>query len=576
VLNENDIVEEGLARTALTEFLHRGFHAPTFSVFHEKDPIRIAYVGTSTSNLAYLVGQESPYHGDASLHFSFPSIRPALPWKPSNDLPLVKWYSNMAHDVSLLPEKEVCDQLVQDFFTKIHPGFPVVDEAEFRSQYGNDKTPVPLLLLQSVLLAGAHVCQHPKVAKSRSLVKVALFRRAKALFDLHYENNREHLIQAALLFTWHFEGADDIAANAYYWIGVACRLAFGLGWHRNLSSSARSVIPIQDRRIQRRLFWVLFQYDVLASLHHGRPLMINEDDCDQPPLVLEDFIEIDGQLNKNVHFDYCDQSIKLCYIIISVLKLFSPGSLRRHRLGQQTIESSRSTLDSQLEGWFLRLPQSLINPSRNTEDFWCTQLHMHYNLALLQLYRTSYLPTYPGGPDLSLAPSLKTMEICHNAASSMSRLFNSLLISSKIDRCCFTALTMLLAAAIQMSLEARSAGSSGSSILGLQAQCRLEDLFAVMNEVAKYWPSAEAIYRLFQDVLNTMKAEMERSLAASDLLTMRERGTLASQPNGSVTSNTQGRFLDNQIGLSDQDWNGLLGTWDPSAFFDGDLNGMNI
>ncbi len=95
---------------------------------------------------------------------------------------------------------------------------------EFRSRYGNDKTPVPLLLLQSVLLAGAHACQHPKVAKSRSLVKVALFRRAKALFDLHCENNREHLIQAALLFTWHFEGADDIAANAYYWIGVACRL----------------------------------------------------------------------------------------------------------------------------------------------------------------------------------------------------------------------------------------------------------------------------------------------------------------------------------------------------------------
>lgn len=402
ILNENDIVEEGLARTALTEFLHRGFHSPTFSVFHKKDPIRIAYVGTSTSNLAYLVGQESPYHGDASLHFSFPRIRPALPWKPSNDLPRVKWYSNMAHDVSLLPEKEVCDQLVEDFFTKIHPGFPVVDEAEFRSQYSDDGNPVPLLLLQSVLLAGAHVCQHPKVVKSRSLVKVALFRRAKALFDLHYENNREHLVQAALLFTWHFEGADDIAANAYYWIGIACRLAFGLGCHRNLSSSSRSVIPVQDRRIQRRLFWVLFQCDVLASLHHGRPLMINEDDCDQPPLVMEDFIEIDGQLNQNVHFDYCDQNIKLCYIIISVLKLFSPGSLRRHCLGEQTIESSRSTLDSQLEAWFLRLPQNLNNPSRNTQDFWCTQLHLHYNLTLLQLHRTSYLPTFPGTPDFSL------------------------------------------------------------------------------------------------------------------------------------------------------------------------------
>jgi transcriptional regulatory protein AMDR len=61
------------------------------------------------------------------------------------------------------------------------------------------------LLLQSILLAGAHVSQHPKVVGSRSLVKMTLFRRAKALFDMHFENDRMHLVQSALLFTWHFE-----------------------------------------------------------------------------------------------------------------------------------------------------------------------------------------------------------------------------------------------------------------------------------------------------------------------------------------------------------------------------------
>ncbi|KAH7321709.1 hypothetical protein BKA65DRAFT_482156 [Rhexocercosporidium sp. MPI-PUGE-AT-0058] len=257
VLGEKDIEEEGLARTALSEFLHRGFLSPTFSVFHERDPIRIAYIGTLTSNLAYRVSQESPYQGDASLHFAFPSIRKALPWKPTNDLSLAKWYQNMAQDISMLPEKEVCDQIIEAFFTKIDPGFPVIDEAEFHLQYADHNNTVPLILLQAVLLAGAHVCKHPRVAQSRSLVKVTLSRRAKALFDLRYENNREHLIQAALLFTWHFGGADDIGANAYYWIGVACRLAFGLGIHRDLSSSGRSVVPVQDRRIQRR-FWFFF------------------------------------------------------------------------------------------------------------------------------------------------------------------------------------------------------------------------------------------------------------------------------------------------------------------------------
>jgi transcriptional regulatory protein AMDR len=69
---------------------------------------------------------------------------------------------------------------------------------------------------------------------------------------------------------------------------------------------------------------------------------------------------------------------------------------------------------------------------------------------------------------------------------------------------------------------------------------------------------------------------MESSLAALDLLIMREQGTPASQSTERFASRTQGGFMEHQIGLSDQDWNGLLGIWDPSAFFDGDLNGMNI
>ena len=573
ILTENDIVEEDLARTSLTEFLSRGFEAPAWGHFHEKDPIRIAYVGIPLSNLAYLIGQESPYHGDASLHYSAPSIRPRMPWKPSPDLPLLKWYSTAAQDISFLPEKEVRDQLVDDYFSKINPGFPVVDEAEFRADYADENNPPALLLLQAVLLAGAHVCNHPKVAKSRSLVKVALFRRAKALFDLHYENNREHLIQAALLFTWHFEGADDIGANVYYWVGVACRIAFGLGMHRNLSSTARCVIPVQDRRIQRRLWWTLFQYDVLAGLHHGRPLMIDEDDCDQPPLEAEDFIEINGQLNKNIHVEYCVQNIKLCYIIRSVMKLFSPGSLRHHSLGQHTMETVRAALDSQLETWYLRLPATLINPSTYPQDFWCVQLHLHYNLTLLQLYRTTHLQNQSGSNALALNPSPKSIEICHNAASSISQLFNSLLIAHKLGQCWFTALTMLLATAIQISLEARIASSSGSQILGLQAQSRLENLFPVMSEVAIYWPSTEAIDRLFRDVLANLKLEMERILTATTVEAHSPRASI--QSDEITRREAQGSLLDSHIGLSEEGWSSLFGTWDGSAFFDEDLDSPN-
>jgi transcriptional regulatory protein AMDR len=54
--------------------------------------------------------------------------------------------------------KEVRDALVESFFNDINPGFPVVDEAEFRMQYEDKDSPPPLLLFHAVLLAGAHAC----------------------------------------------------------------------------------------------------------------------------------------------------------------------------------------------------------------------------------------------------------------------------------------------------------------------------------------------------------------------------------------------------------------------------------
>jgi transcriptional regulatory protein AMDR len=242
-------------------------------------------------------------------------------------------------------------------------------------------------------------------------------------------------------------------------------------------------------------------------------------------------------------------------------------------MNEQMIDASRTALDTQLEVWFLSLPSSLTNPYRRSQDFWCTQIHLHYNLALLQLYRTTHLASRSVTPrvSISLKHSSKSIEICHNAATSISQLFGSLLTSRKIDQCCFTALPLLLASAIQISLEARLASSSSSAILTLQAHSRLEDLFPIMEEVAKYWPSVEAIHCLFRDVLGEMKLDFERNQAAESLQTVRDSGAMMQQPVQHHRTNFEGAhgpFIENQIGLSDGNWNALLSTWDTSILFD--------
>jgi transcriptional regulatory protein AMDR len=239
-------------------------------------------------------------------------------------------------------------------------------------------------------------------------------------------------------------------------------------------------------------------------------------------------------------------------------------------MNEQTIDASRTALDSQLESWFISLPPTLINPSRRSQDFWCTQIHLHYNLALLQLYRTTYLSSRSFSPrvSISLNHSPKSVEICHNAAASISQLFNSLHMSLKLDHCCFTALSLLLASAIQISLEARLASTCSSPILALQAQSRLEDLFPIMEEVSKYWPSVEAILRLFRGVLCEMKQEFEISHEAEHSRATRDSGVNLQTVQRNGFGAAHGPFVDNQLGMSDGNWSDLLRTWDTSNLFD--------
>jgi transcriptional regulatory protein AMDR len=220
--------------------------------------VRAIYVGHDVSNISFLIRQQRGKDGD-EYHFA------------GNDIPkrhLKTGHDELFKDALSLPEQSLADELVEAFFTHVNPGYPIVDEDMFMTQYRNrdPADPPPIIILQAILLVGAHVSR-PKA--ERDALKVAFFRRCKWLFDARIERNRDILVQVALLLTWHSDSTDDdVSANAYYWVGVAARLATGIGMHRNPVSSSFSA---EDRRTWRRVWWILVQFDVMVSLSYGRP-----------------------------------------------------------------------------------------------------------------------------------------------------------------------------------------------------------------------------------------------------------------------------------------------------------------
>lgn len=509
IITERDRATDGFARNGLSQFYQRGVDSTHWTVFADSEHIRLAYMGTGTSNIAHLIGLKQRV-AQPSLHFPYPPIRPPLPWKPEGIWgPLQNL--DIAHDTARFPCKEIRDALVDAFFSRIFPGFPVVDETSFRRQYADRSKPPPLLLFQAVLLAGSHACDHPTVAASRMTVKRTLFRRASMLFHIRHENDRLQMAQAALLFVWHLENSDSVCGGSYYWLGIAQRIAFGMGMHRDLSRQAASRLPSWERRLNRRIWWTLFQLEVFACLEHGRPCMVNWNDTDQPALELQDFIEDQSdQVSERVQLDYIRRNINICFIGFRILQVNAPA------VPPEEVAALLPAIEKSLVEFALDLPPMT--------DFWSCQLRMHYNLVLLYLHRPRSSSTGPQVP-----PSPNCREVCSDASQAILSCLETITNRSWTGQCSFTAVSAVMAGAIQLSLDARLLISQGALVLALNAQDRLARLLCCARELEDFWPSAGAVHGLFDQLsaeLRDMARKQPQSPSSHCIATTTQGGEL--------------------------------------------------
>ncbi|OAA60293.1 acetamidase regulatory protein [Niveomyces insectorum RCEF 264] len=306
--------QDDLARHGLARFLKQGINAGIWSVFNTSSEFRIAYVGTSVSNLAHLVDLHSSYRREhqpllsspataadpvglgRALHYPYPPIRSPKSWKPT----IEDWgfflAPDLAADVASFPLPEVRDALVTAYFRDVHPTLPVVSKPEFLAAYRTPGHPPPLMLFQAVLMAGATACTHPLVARDRHAVKSILFRRAALLYHTRHETDRIHMMQAALLFTWHVGDGDTISGGPWYWTGTAVRIGYGLGVHRR-----NPALPALETSQYRRCWWLAFISEVLSALETGRPCAVQAADTDQTLMTERDLTDRDPADTTTIH-----------------------------------------------------------------------------------------------------------------------------------------------------------------------------------------------------------------------------------------------------------------------------------
>ena len=244
-LSDAQAAQEASNNSTMAQFMR-----PKFARAPIKEAGRVAYLGES-SNLSLLVKDR---HGTTDVvHYPLPeNIRGASARLTEPDQ--VEIDILQQRGAFLLPPKALCDELVESYFKWVAPVVPVINRSRFMRKYRDTKNPPSVLLLQAIFLAGSRVCTNPRLMDangSTTPAAMTFYKRAKALFEANYEDDRITIVQALLLMGWYWEGpegkfrrvallvdycrsdrASDVTKNVFYWTRVAGIVAQGSGMHR--------------------------------------------------------------------------------------------------------------------------------------------------------------------------------------------------------------------------------------------------------------------------------------------------------------------------------------------------------
>ena len=396
-----------------------------------KEAGRVAYLGES-SNLSLLVHDR---HGTTDVvHYPLPENMRGM--KRLNDLDNVEMDILHTRGAFLLPPRALCDELVDAYFTWVAPVVPVVNRSRFMRRYQDPKHPPSVLLLQAILLAGSRVCKNPQLMDSNGSTTPAamtFYKRAKALFDANYEDDRVTIVQAAILMGWYWEGPEDVTRNVFFWSRIACIVAQGSGMHRSVETSQLSRA---DKRLWKRIWWTLFTRDRSVAVALGRPCGINIDDSDVEMLSEDDFVE--DEVDKPaeyapdpIHVQFFLNYVKLTEIMGLVLS--QQYSVANKVKKQNALELTHS--DMALADWLQNCPRE-VYWERARHHFWSALLHANYYTTLCLLHR-AHMP--PAGTPATTIQNGQVVEtaypsrnIAYQAAAMITSIVESLQMHDQI------------------------------------------------------------------------------------------------------------------------------------------------
>ncbi|KAF9886904.1 lactose regulatory protein lac9 and GAL4-like protein [Aspergillus nanangensis] len=168
------------------------------------------------------------------------------------------------------------EPFVDAYFSLYHCSYPIVHEATFRAQFmeiiprpSGNAWPVLLFVICAVGVFAS--------ATQPTDVDLALFEAAKTRLSIDVlESGNLVLVQALTLISNYLQKRNK-PNSGYNYMGVARRMAMGIGLHKEFPNWDTSLLTLEMRR---RAWYCLYIFDIGAIITFSRPLDFPDDGLD--------------------------------------------------------------------------------------------------------------------------------------------------------------------------------------------------------------------------------------------------------------------------------------------------------
>ncbi|KAI0080746.1 hypothetical protein K474DRAFT_1589402 [Panus rudis PR-1116 ss-1] len=414
------------------------------------------------------------------------------------------------------PERDLADKLVEAYFARFHFLMPIIDKPSFMRRYThlmNNSQDVQLArsetafiaLVCAVFACAAKLVEDPRLVRGDNLddagMGMVFYERALILHYISHASMQVEHVQCFLLMA-SFLCSVNCLPQAWLLVGQAVRTGQDLGLHR---SARRLVISPIEKETRRKVWWGAYTLDRMLALALGRPLGIEDSDCDvELPVDVDDEQLPEyfaGATLQNATPSLMKGFIELCSLYKiggRVLRqVYGLDKCKEHLEPEKRAELNRSveSLDRALTKWCDELPvvfksQPLTDKHVSLGAVLCS----HYYSILTTLHR-NFLPVKRDQPVwprsthkavstaracIRLAPSIKNVvPPSHHLAFFIQNLFSS---------------------AVIILLYAMHTTDPGASHAAMEES---RSCLAVLESWEGYWPGARKCKDLLDDLMGT-------------------------------------------------------------------------